>query len=100
MLADALMFINSDITVHRSIAAVAAEVDSRLGGKFLVTGRRFNVGQPAAKGEGPGPAVLYNRWAQDYFVFKRSTFTSVPPFAIGRALYDNWCATQLLDRCL
>lgn len=80
------MFINSDIQLSPSFAATVSETLIRFGPPFLIIGRRTNL--PMAEGE----PVLYTRWAQDYFAFSKDLFPSVPAFAIGRAVYDNWCA--------
>lgn len=29
-------------------------------------------------------------WATDYFTFSRDLYTDIPPFALGRAFFDNW----------
>lgn len=34
----------------------------------------------------------------DYFVFSRGLFGEIPPFAIGRAAYDNWLVWRALQR--
>src|SRR6185503_20249734 len=34
--------------------------------------------------------ILRTPFAMDYFLFTRGLFETIPPFAVGRARYDNW----------
>ena len=39
---------------------------------------------------------LHPETGVDYFVFKKATLTSMPPFAIGRTTWDNWIISSFL----
>jgi hypothetical protein len=45
-----------------------------------------------AGGRRRGPLAI------DYFFFSRGVFEDVPPFAAGRARFDNWLVWQAIDR--
>ena len=70
-------FVNADVILGpdllEAIRAVSAESE-----RFLV------VGQTEEDGRRRGPAAM------DWFVFTPGLFSDVPPFAIGRAGFDNW----------
>lgn len=36
-------------------------------------------------------------WGIDYFIFPREFFNNLPPFALGRAYYDNWLIWKALN---
>jgi hypothetical protein len=76
---DMIVFINCDIIVNASfITGVATAFLSST--RVLAIGRRTNI-------DTSGSASLYTRWAIDYFAYSRAAFPStVPPFAIGRAV--------------
>ena len=69
---------------------------------FLMVGRRWNldVQNPIDFEEDSWEETLRNRvtiegqlyehWGIDYFVFHRGLWKDIPPFLIGRTLYDNW----------
>jgi hypothetical protein len=70
-------FVNADVILGRdlleAVRAVSAESE-----RFLV------VGQTEEDGKRRGAAAM------DWFVFTPGLFGDVPPFAIGRAGFDNW----------
>jgi hypothetical protein len=37
-------------------------------------------------------------WATDYFVFPKGFYTQLPPFAVGRAYFDNWLVWKALHQ--
>lgn len=88
-------FVNADIVLFPDLVAVAArasspallvgetlelEVDARLDAESIgeLGGRARAMGTPR------GPAAI------DYFVFPSELFGEIPPFAVGRAGFDNW----------
>lgn len=88
-------FVNADIVLFPDLVAVAArvstpallvgetlelEVDARLDAESI--GKL--VGRARAVGTARGPAAI------DYFVFPSELFDDIPPFAVGRAGFDNW----------
>jgi hypothetical protein len=70
-------FVNADVILGRdlleAVRAVSAESE-----RFLV------VGQTEEDGKRRGAAAM------DWFAFTPGLFGDVPPFAIGRAGFDNW----------
>jgi hypothetical protein len=94
-------FVNADIILMNDFtSAVKAVYPSKE--SFLMVGRRwnldlrqtFNFEQPswgdnlrAAARQHGDPGLPYYI---DYFVFPKGLFEDLPPFAIGRAAFDNW----------
>lgn len=37
--------------------------------------------------------------AKDYFVYRRGLFDGMPPFIVGRAVYDSWMIVHALRSC-
>ena len=70
-------FVNSDVVFGPDLLA-AARVVSGQAERFLL------VGQTEEGGRRRGAAAM------DWFVFPPGLFGKLPPFAIGRACFDNW----------
>jgi hypothetical protein len=70
-------FVNADVILHDDLL-VAVQAVSEGNQRFLL------VGQTREEGRLRGAAAL------DYFVFPAGLYDQVPPFAIGRACFDNW----------
>ena len=98
---DALCYINSDIILLDDFLPAIRRVRERTR-RFLTVGECWNVDLPT-----PIPfadaawqaqiARLVSRsgirrgtWYIDYFVFNHGLYRDVPPFAVGRAGFDNW----------
>lgn len=94
-----LMYINSDIIVLNNLAKIIDYVKNC--NKFLVVGKRRdvdlkelidfenltwkrNLRNTLKSGK------LHEAWGVDYFIFPKNVFNNIPPFAIGRAGFDNW----------
>ncbi|MCL6606408.1 MAG: hypothetical protein K6T94_26410 [Paenibacillus sp.] len=98
---DLICFVNSDI-MFTSRLLKAVEIVSGRWNKFLLVGRRINLdlrepwdfSQPdweislEAKADKEGE--LFTADGIDYFIFPRSMWGEIPPFAIGRPAFDNW----------
>lgn len=96
-----LGFINADIVFRGELARLPS-----LAAPFLVVGEcvDMDVRDPLgfedplwrsrlpAEGRSRGPLAL------DYFFFTPGAFGTIPPFALGRARYDNWLVWRALDR--
>jgi hypothetical protein len=82
-------FVNADVILFDDLPRAAYLVAQRRD-RFLIVGQTLDVDDastPAdalARGRRRGAAAL------DYFVFPAGLYTEVPPFAIGRACFDNW----------
>jgi hypothetical protein len=91
-------YVNTDIVVLDDFAAAGREL-SLLERPFLMIGEcwdaplgpldfegdwRSEVGAAASAGRKRGAAAL------DYFLFTTGLYSDVPPFAVGRLLFDNW----------
>lgn len=70
-------FVNSDVVFGPDVL-VAARAVSEQAERFLL------VGQTVEDGIRRGAAAM------DWFVFTPGLFDPLPPFAIGRACFDNW----------
>ena len=70
-------FVNADVILGADLL-MAAHAVSRAAPRFLVVGQSVEDGKPR------GAAAL------DWFVFPADLYGDVPPFAIGRACFDNW----------
>jgi hypothetical protein len=70
-------FVNADV-IFGSDLLDAVRAVSEQAQRFLV------VGQTEEDGRGRGAAAM------DWFVFPAGLFGDIPPFAIGRACFDNW----------
>ena len=97
---DLLLYINADIIVWDDIV-LALEACAAQFEKFLMVGRRTNLGLP-----GPIDCEKYRlRWRAaeairrgelahpcgcDYFGFTHGLWPEIPPYAIGRTTFDNW----------
>jgi len=82
-------FVNADVVLFDDLPAAAARIADNVD-RFLLVGQTVDVDEAGsrdearAQGRKRGPAAL------DYFVFPAGLYTDVPPFAIGRACFDNW----------
>ncbi|MGC2529598.1 MAG: hypothetical protein WA639_17745 [Candidatus Acidiferrum sp.] len=98
---DLLAYVNADIILPREFTSGVAKVRQRFE-KFAAVGRRTNVDvrEPLDFSEG-WEEKLRERMRQegqleshtgiDFFVFPRGTYQDVPPLAIGRVWFDQWC---------
>ncbi len=98
---DLLAYVNADILLGADFPAAArAAADWR--GRFLMVGRRWDLDfAESIDFADPGWAegiralvrergVLHEASGIDYFVFRRGSWPEIPPFAIGRTMWDNW----------
>jgi hypothetical protein len=82
-------FVNADVVLFDDLLAATRAVSDHAE-RFLIVGQTVDVHAPQsrddaiARGERRGVAAL------DYFVFPAGLYRDVPPFAIGRACFDNW----------
>jgi hypothetical protein len=95
-----LAYINADIILTPDFVSAVLGI-SRIEERFLIVGRRWDLKvEDEINFEGKwvddlekkvrNQGKLHDPTAIDYFVFPRGIFTDIPPFAIGRAGWDNW----------
>jgi hypothetical protein len=58
--------------------------------RFLVVGQSLDVDEAAGREDALEQGRRRGAAALDYFVFPAGLYADVPPFAIGRACFDNW----------
>jgi hypothetical protein len=95
-----LAYLNADILLLPEFTHIAHQVTSQMKA-FLVVGQRWDLAVQQELDFDPGwetrltqkleqEGNLHPPGGSDYFIFPRSCFTAMPPFAIGRAGWDNW----------
>lgn len=102
-----ICYANSDIIFPKQLG-LAADIMSQINRPFLVIGEAINLSVESrldfadpechallearmrSFGKTRGPLAL------EYFLFRRDLYRDIPPFAIGRARYDNWLVWQAL----
>jgi hypothetical protein len=77
-------YINTDIIVTKSFQMIF-EYLPRYPKMFMVTGRRWDI-------EDGQKCSSLRHYGMDYFVFRKMSVRDMPPFAIGRNIWDNWLA--------
>lgn len=97
--ADLLCYSNADIVLMDDFVTALRHMQLR---PFLLCGRRWDldvdcqleVNRPTWQTD-LRQTVLQKGWlhsaeAMDYFAFPRGVLRNIPPFAVGRAMWDNW----------
>lgn len=88
-----LGFINADIILRTDLKQVFKHLPEK---DFLIVGRRTQDTQKHLRGVPTerrgllGGGELASPEAIDYFIFPKESFKNLPPFAVGRAGWDNW----------
>lgn len=96
-------FVNADIVFADDLLTASRIVEDAVPA-FLLVGATLDIAAP----EPAEPETLVRRarregrsrgaTAIDYFVFTPKLFDPVPPFAIGRARFDNWLVWRARER--
>lgn len=105
---DLLACINTDIILLPDFN-LAAERVSQLEKEFLIVGQRWDLDVreeldfsrdwvERLENEIKTRARRHPRGGSDYFLFPRNVFQFIPPFAIGRAGWDNWMIYEARQR--
>lgn len=95
-----LAYVNADILLTSEFLELALQL-LEIQNKFLAVGQRWDLDlrQPLNFSPGWEDALqetvrkngrLHPASGSDYFLFPRQCFVEIPPFAIGRAGWDNW----------
>ena len=93
-------FINTDVMLMSDFMPAVEEIRSQQS-QFLAVGQRWDLEQKEQlEFEAGWEQPFRNRLKEegslrapagsDYFIFPRGQFTDLPPFALGRAGWDNW----------
>lgn len=99
-----LCYVNTDIILMNDFIQ-ALELVMKHHDRFLMAGRRWDADMKELLDFSPDwDTRLYTKVAThgklikfdaiDYFVFTRGVFRKIPPFAIGRTVWDNWLIYQ------
>lgn len=102
-----LTYVNADIILLPDFVDLALTVATQVD-KFLVVGQRWDLGitkdveftpnwGQRIREDAQTRGKLHAPSGSDYFIFPREIFTDMPPFAIGRAGWDNWMIFQSLE---
>lgn len=96
-----MAYVNADMILFQDFALGVQKVQADLS-KFLLIGRRWDlpiVGeiafdqpqwQRSLRRQVEEHAMLHGECGLDYFVFPKGLYGEIPPFAIGRTVWDNW----------
>ena len=102
-----LAYVNADILLKPDFVVTASSVAAQIE-RFLVVGQRWDLEVTELLSFSDGwdydlqvetkkHGCLHAPSGSDYFIFPREVFTDMPPFAIGRAGWDNWMIFQALE---
>lgn len=102
-----LTYVNADILLLPDFVDLAQTVAAQVE-KFLVVGQRWDLEiteglefsshwDQQLRKEAHTRGELHVPAGSDYFIFPREIFIDMPPFAIGRAGWDNWMIFQALE---
>jgi hypothetical protein len=94
------VIVNADIILFDDLVEAAKKVSAQKE-KFVLLGQRWDLEIAAPLDFSAGwqnrlrntvyeKGSLHRPAGSDYFIFPLSTFQTIPPFAIGRAGWDNW----------
>jgi len=82
-------FVNADVVLYDDLLDAARRVAAE-SERFLIVGQTVDVDQPRGREDALARGTRRGAAALDYFVFMSGLYDHVPPFAIGRACFDNW----------
>ena len=94
-----LAYVNADIILMNDFLEAVFKINLD---KFLMVGRRYDIDikekidyndsgwERKIKEKIGKEGVLKGPAAIDYFIFPRHIWREIPPFAVGRTLWDNW----------
>ena len=95
-----LCFANADIVFGAELVTASVAVEEP---RFLMVGESWDT---AVEGEldfgrdwrhSLGPGRKRGAGALDWFLFTHGIFETIPPFAVGRAAFDNWLVWRARD---
>ncbi len=86
-------FVNADIVLYDDLLVATTRV-AHEADRFLIVGQSIDVDEPLGRDEDRAYGKRRGAAALDWFVFPAALYPDVPPFAIGRACFDNWLVWQ------
>ncbi len=97
---DHLIYLNADIILLPDTLKVIQQINQGHE-DFLIVGRRWDLDVNSEiafnanwanelKSRAVNQGKIHGPAAMDYFVFPKHLYQEIPPFAIGRAGWDNW----------
>ncbi|MDR2527480.1 MAG: hypothetical protein LBD04_00475 [Synergistaceae bacterium] len=105
-----VVYVNTDIILFDDFTRAIAKVQEKRWSRYLLIGQRqnwdlkhpINFSDPQwrnkIKDKAKDEGVLASTGAKDYFVFPKGMYEKVPPFAVGRAAFDNWMVAAAVMR--
>lgn len=105
---DLLCYVNTDIILMSDFMQAVERV-ARRKPRFLMIGQRWDIDVKGPLDFGPHweerfriyvtqNGQLHPSAGADYFVFRRGLWGEIPPFAIGRTVWDNWLLYRARSR--
>jgi hypothetical protein len=82
-------FVNADVVLYDDLPEAAARLRQQAE-RFLLVGQTLDVDEAGSRADALAHGRRRGAAALDYFVFPAGLYPDVPPFAIGRACFDNW----------
>jgi len=82
-------FVNADVVLYDDLPEATARVREQAE-SFLLVGQTVEVDEAGSRTDALAHGRRRGAAALDYFVFPAGLYSNVPPFAIGRACFDNW----------
>jgi hypothetical protein len=82
-------FVNADVVLFDDLPAATARVAEQTD-RFLMVGQTVDVDEAGSRAGALAHGRRRGAAALDYFVFTAGLYADVPPFAVGRACFDNW----------
>lgn len=100
------MYVNSDVIIAKSLTDTIERISS-CSNEFLAVGKRweakidflidYNENWDSKLIEGVQKhGFLERQGTLDYFIFTKNLWASIPAFAIGRTIWDNWLLGQAI----
>ena len=98
---DCLCYVNADVVLMNDVMRAMEQV-ARQKQRFLMVGQRWDVDlaepwdfqssdwEAKLRAYARENGRLHEYTGIDYFVFTRGLWNDIPPFAVGRTVWDNW----------
>lgn len=96
---DCIGYVNADIILMSDFVKAIRQIEEK---PSLIIGRRWDLDleesldfinpdwETKLRARLVAEGSLHGLGGIDYFLFRRGTFSDVPPFALGRTAWDNW----------